>query len=66
MNDLGVLIERVGFSPINTVLLLLIWLSIRKKIKEHDIMYEWYVGKIAIEKIVVAATILKPKDSDGL
>lgn len=52
-HELIELVKILGFSPLNTVLLFAIWLTIRKKIKEHDKMYHWYIGHMAIQEMYI-------------
>lgn len=50
MGDLAILLNTFHFGLVNTLLLLVLALIVKRKVCEHDAMYKWYIGKRAIEE----------------
>lgn len=50
MGDIGHLLNTFNLGPTNTVLLVCLFWIIKKKLCQHEAMYEWYVGQRAIER----------------
>lgn len=50
MGDLAAVLTSFNLGPANTILLAILFVVIKKKLCQHEVMYEWYLGQRAIER----------------
>lgn len=50
MGDFAVFLNTLNLGPANTILLVVILLMAKKKLQQHDRMFEWYLGQRVKEK----------------
>lgn len=50
MGDLTSLLTHFNLGPTNTILLAILFFVIKKKLCQHEVMYEWYLGQRALDK----------------
>ena len=50
MGDITAFFTSLNLGPANTAILAIIFFIIKKKMCQHEVMYEWYLGQRAIQE----------------